>query len=37
LGFGHPRQDVCSFCSETSVKIKNENDIEKKVDLEDAL
>lgn len=31
------RQDVCSFCSETSIKIKNEIDIEKKVDLEDVL
>ncbi|KAL4142538.1 hypothetical protein QTP88_004979 [Uroleucon formosanum] len=30
LSFGHPRQDVCSFCSETSIKIKNEIDIEKK-------
>ncbi|XP_022166413.1 uncharacterized protein LOC111030967 [Myzus persicae] len=37
LSFGHPRQDVCSFCSETSIKIKNEIDIEKKVDLEDVL
>ncbi|KAL4085284.1 hypothetical protein QTP88_027143 [Uroleucon formosanum] len=37
LSFGHPRQDVCSFCSETSIKMKNEIDIKKKVDLEDVL
>lgn len=23
LGFGHPRQDVCSFCTEEEIKIKN--------------
>lgn len=24
LGFGHPRQDVCSYCTEANTKIKNE-------------
>lgn len=37
LGFGHPRQDVCSYCSELSVKIKTENDNEKKEELSNEL
>jgi len=33
LGFSHPRQDICSFCTEEEIKIKNEIDENTKFDL----
>lgn len=33
LGFGHPRQDVCSYCTESEIKIKSAIDEKTKIDL----
>jgi len=37
LSFGHPRQDVCSYCSEMNARIQIEDDTEKKMELNNEL
>jgi hypothetical protein len=37
LNFGHPRRDVCSFCTELGVKIKIEDNKDMKIQLKTEL